>query len=407
MFRGVILSHHFRQDKTNLALPEEDRLKYISNPEYVWWNVLKKKPTHRFIHKFTKPIEFFFALWNDVIINHICDTTEVLTYNHIRRKLNKQDVLVFLGMELTKGFIGMRNSKYFWGENDVEVSFPFKDKILTKNYYFSIARSLNFDPEFVHKALIDAFKLYLIPGYNMTIDELRIPCHHEGCPFKNHNNDKPDIWAIESKSLHAENGYLLDFINPIQNNLPTPSQSVFQFAYWLKTTERHHHILADSNFLSALDILKLSDMGFESTVSCRSNRPTFIWQKGLSHLLPRGYTRVASSKRLCCVATHNKGIPKLATTLCTAREFKGSFVVKERRDILRIYDKYKGKADSFGHLFKSQFPMTRHKSWMTSLLVGWFYFALTNSFILYNMRFLDLTHVKYVRQIAKDLLSFQ
>jgi len=407
MFRGRILKEHFRRNKTNLELPKVDRIKFISNPEYVWWNVIKKTSSHRFIHKFTKPIDFFFALWNDIIINHICECTEVLLCNNTRRKLNKQDLLLFLGMELTKGYIGFKNSKFFWGEHEVEVIFPNKKNILTKNLYFSISRKINFDPPFVHKSLVDAFKLYLIPGYHVTVDELRIPCHNEECPYKNHNNDKPDIWAIESKSLHCENNYLLDFTNPIQQKVPTPSESLFQFADWLKSTQRHHHIVADSNFISALDVLKLSDMGFESTVSCKYNRPSFIWQHGLSKLLPKSYTRVASSGRMCFIATHNQGIPKIATSLCVARENPGSFIVKERRDVLKIYDKYKGKADNFGHLFKSQYPVTRHKSWLTTLIVGWFFFALTNSFILYNMRFANLTHEQYVRQIAKDLLFVQ
>jgi len=161
----------------------------------------------------------------------------------------------------------------------------------------------------------------------------------------------------------------------------------------------------DSNFLSALDLPKLSSMGFEATASCKYNRPSFIWKEGLAHNLPKGYTRVASSKNLCCLATNNKGLPKIATTLCYAVENTGPFIVKERREVLNIYDSLKGKADFFGHLFKAQYPIGHHKSWLTTVLIGWFYYALTNAYILYSLRFADLDHSQFVREIAKDLLS--
>jgi len=253
--------------------------------------------------------------------------------------------------------------------------------------------------------LVGQFQRYVVPGYNVTVDELRIPCHHELCAQKNHNRDKPDIWAIESKSLHAENGYLFDFINPVLDPLPSPSFSVSKFMCTLSKTGRRHHLVMDSNFLSALDIRTIDNHGFDATISCRSNRPSFIWQHGLAHKLPRGYSRVASSKRMCCVATRNKGTPKIATNLCVAVEGTCSSGVKERRDVLKIYDSLKGKADYFGHLFKAQYPYGFHRSWLTTLLVGWFYFSMTNAFILYSMKSDDLTHSQFVYQVACDLMQ--
>jgi hypothetical protein len=145
-------------------------------------------------------------------------------------------------------------------------------------------------------------------------------------------------------------------------------------------------------------------MGVFATASCKSTRPSFIWKQGLAHRLPRGYSRVASSNRLCCIATRSKGLPKLATTLCYAVQDPIFAEVKERRKLLKIYDTYKGKADYFGHLNKAQFPQGHHKSWLSAMLVGWFYFAVTNAFILYSTRFADLTHEEFVYQIACDLM---
>ncbi len=366
---------------------------------------MKKEPNHRFIYPFKDPVQFLQALWTDDIINHICERTGQIKFNSKQQFIKPNDLRRFFGLEMMRGYLGIRNIEHLWSVEDIVIEYPYKENSLPKNHYYAISNALNYDPNFVHQILVENFKRYLIPGYNITVDEIRIPCHHESCPFKNHNRDKPDVWAIESKCMHAENGYLLDFINPIQNQIPTPAESVFQFANWLKTTSRQHHIVMDSNFLSALDLLKLSDMGFESTVSCKFNRPSFIWKQGLTHNLPKSYTRVASSKRLCCIATNNRGVPKIATTSCYAMESTGALIVKERRQVLKIYDDLKGKADFFGHLYKMQYPGGHHISWLTTLLVGWFYFSLTNSFILYSMKFDALNHAEYVYEMACQFLS--
>jgi len=390
-------------DKANLSLPERDRLTYISYPVYIWWKVEKKEPSHRFIRNFREPVEYMDALWNIDIIQHICDSTEALKVDGRYFKLTPLDFRRFLGVELMRGISGIRNIETFWHTDSSKkftVDYPGKDNQISKNRWFAISNGVDFDPALVHEMLIALYKFHLVPGYNVTIDELRIPITHESCPFQCLNRDKPDIWAIESKTLHAENGYLLDFINPCQHKVPTPKESVFQFANWLKTTGRHHHLIADSNFLSALDLLDLYDMNIEGTISCKSTRPSFIWKKGLAHKIPKGYSRVASSERLCCVCTRNKGTPKIASTLCYAIDDENRSEVKERRDLLTIYDDLKRKADHFGRLYKAQFPIGHHMNWLISLLIGWFYFTLTNAFILFSMRNAGVTHEEFVFQIA-------
>jgi hypothetical protein len=109
--------------------------------------------------------------------------------------------------------------------------------------------------------------------------------------------------------------------------------------------------------------------------------------------------------RMCCVCTRNKGTPKIASTLCYAVDDESRSEVKERRDLLNIYDKLKGKADHFGQLYKGQYPIGTHENWLVVLLTGWFYFSLTNSYILYNTKYRDLTHKEFVLRVAEDLLA--
>jgi hypothetical protein len=364
----------------------------------------KKETNGRFLRDFKAPMDFLNALWTDTIVSHICASTQKFYVRGKQVKLTPDQLRKFIGLELMRGVIGIRNLEYMWRTEEIIIQYPGKENSLSKALWYKVSATLSFDPNWLHEKLTTNFQTFLVPGYNILIDEIRIPVGHEDCPVKNHNRDKPDIWAIESKSMHADNGYLIDFINPFLEEVPTPGESVFQFAEVLKKSTRRHHIVCDSNFLSALDILKLHDMGFEATCSCKSNRPSFIWKDGLAKKLPRGYTRIASSQRMCCVATRNQGIPKLATTLCTAVEEKNYFTSKERRAVLNIYDDIKGKADYFGHLYKAQYPMGHHKCWSTTVMLGWFYFTLTNSFILYKMYNGTLTHSQYVYQIAKEYM---
>ncbi len=404
-FRSRELTQYFRQCKENNELPRQDRLSYIPYPTFIWWSVQERKITPRFIGEFTSPVHYFEALWTDEIMRHICHETGLITHDSKVEKLTPHMVKMFLGQELIRGYIGVTNMRLLWSTKSIIIDYPGKANALWKNHWFAISNELNFDPAFIHRLLIDRFKLHLVPGYNVTVDEIRIPCTHESCSFKNHNRQKPDVWAVESKSLHADNGYLLDFIYPCQEKVPTPSESLFQFATWLLTTERRHHIVADSNFLSALDLPRLETMGIQATISCKNTRPSFIWKRGLEEKLPEGYTRIASSQIGCCIVTRNKGKPKIATTLCYAVNDKARADVKERRDVLNIYDNLKGKADYFGHLYKEQYPHGNHQNWLVTLLLGWFYFALTNSYILYTMRNNELTHKEFIYEIAKFLLS--
>jgi hypothetical protein len=372
---------------------------------YYYWNINKKETVYRFIGSYNIPMQFMDAMFDIDIINHICDSTNPFIFGNSNKKLTPRDFYKFIGQELMRGYIGLRNIKDMWSTEGIVISYPEKEYQLGRDHWFALSNGIDFDPSIVHKKLIALYQRHVVPGFHVTVDEIRIPCHHEACPFKNHNRDKPDIWAIESKSLHADNGYLLEFINPCQNTVPTPRDSIFQFTHYLSTTDRRHHIVADSNFLSALDLLDLWDLKFQATISCKNNRPSFIWRDGLAKDLPVSYTRVASNSTLCCIATHNQGTPKIATTLCYAVDDEVDSTIEERRDILKIYDEHKGKADLFGHLYKSQYPVGHHENWKNTMLIGWFYFSLTNAYILYSMKYDKLSHKEFVYQIASNFIS--
>jgi Transposase IS4 len=204
----------------------------------------------------------------------------------------------FFGTILMKGVIGRVSIEDFYLEKFFSLAFEGKSELLPRDMFFEISGNLVYDLKAIYDVLLANFQRHMCPGYYVTIDEIRIPSRHYDCEEKKYNPKKPDVWAIESKSLHDSSKYLLHFIYPLGDNIPTPKESVILFSKYLKSTRRNHHITLDSNFLSAEDIPLLDDngddMGFELTISCMKNRPSKIW-KELQKDLPRGYTRVISN----------------------------------------------------------------------------------------------------------------
>lgn len=217
---------HFDENEVNMQLDPEEQLKYIPYPVFTWWKVDQRPIVTRYLRGLATPIDYFSALFTDAILDHICLATGDVVHDGITESLTVNQLKRYFGQELMRGYVGLRDVKLLWTEAPISIDYPNKENRLWKNHWFAISANIAFDSEYVHDALVERFKLHLVPGYNVTIDEIRIPCAHELCPYKNHNRAKPDVWAIESKSLHAENGYLLDSFTPVKTiHLPRPRRS--------------------------------------------------------------------------------------------------------------------------------------------------------------------------------------
>lgn len=180
-FRGKELAEHFEKSKHNLELPKKDQLKYIPWPVYVYWNVPKKPFAWRDVRRMENPVDFINSLWNEAILEHLCESTAKISFNRITKKITHTDVRKFLSLELIRGIIGVRDVKLMWKTEGITIGYPSKGKQMPKNQWFQISNGINFDPQFVHKTLKERFQYHVTPGYNVTVDEIRIPCTHE--PF--------------------------------------------------------------------------------------------------------------------------------------------------------------------------------------------------------------------------------
>lgn len=144
-------------------------------------------------------------------------------------------------------YIGLNSAEYLWGTKDIQVIFPMKANLPAKKNFYAISAHIRYPAKELHTLLVETFKSRLMPGYHVTVDEIRIPCSHSGCSWKTYNPDKPDVWAIESKSFHADNSYLLDFIFPLDENKPTPNEAFFGFA---KNLAKNSYVFKIFKFLT-------------------------------------------------------------------------------------------------------------------------------------------------------------
>lgn len=354
------------------------------------------------------PTDFFSIMWDDQIWQSLVGEKNFTPKARATPYLDVPVMKRFFGQILMKGVIGLVSSDDFHKEELFSVEFEGKSQLLPRNVFSEISGNLIFDPKLIYDILLGNFQRHVIPGYYVTIDEVRIPSRHYQCDVKKYNPKKPDVWAIESKCLNDSSKYLLHFIYPLSESVPTPKESVLIFCEYLQSSTRRHHITMDSNFLSANDV-PLCDsegnvFGFECTISCKKNRPSEIW-KPLQEELPHGYTRVVENESRICSCTKSNGFVNLASDLFEISDNKDLYKPEDRRTLLNVYDETKGYTDDFGHLVKAYYPDQTFKNYKLQLVVGWFMYACTNAWILYSLKVNEVSHRKFLQQIAAHLLD--
>jgi len=188
------------------------------------------------------PVDIFNKLWNEEIWR-IFDSEKCVVLR--RFKSNEKSLTLvkrFFGLILMKSVIGLVAIEDFWDQKLFTVEFEGKEDIISKEHYFDVTSTLEVDYNKLHETLVLNFKRHMQPGFNVCIDEIRIPARHYECEIKKYNLKKPDVWAIESKSIHDSSSYLLDFTNPMDGTQKSPKECVLFFVEYLKTTYRKHHL---------------------------------------------------------------------------------------------------------------------------------------------------------------------
>lgn len=338
----------------------------------------------------------------DLSINAKDKSTVTLTTNHLDK---------YLGTVLMKGVLGCPSIEDLWSKFPFVYQYPGKKHQMPRKRFFKISKNLKIPHKKIHKTLVKNFQTHMQASFYVCIDEVRIACRHYLCAFKKYNTKKPDVWAIESKSLNDNNGYLLDFTYPC-----TPSdgksiqRALRRFFAYLEATGRNHNVTMDSNFISAGEISGYSSKNITILAMCKKSRPSWLWKDGLGKNLPRSYTRVVkrtASPPIVAACTFNNGFCNLVSNFFSVTDNEELYQPSKRRTMLQLYDQTKGYGDKFGQIVKSYYPAFHFKNWEMTLLIGWFKYALTNSYILFTLNGGELTHREFLHQIAHDLMDNQ
>lgn len=398
VIRTVELEEHFKKHKG---------WKYIPYP--VFTSVFKQIQDEAILGtKHDTHLSYYFhQIWSGIWDLLLPTVPELRRID--RKKIGQIHLKKLFGGFLMRGCLGCKNYKDLYGLGPEPVKYSFFDDLLPRNLVHELCNNLQLDDQLmstIHQVLTSNFKRLFVPGTYLTIDEIRIPCRHFKCAQKKYNVKKPDVWAVESKSLNDLCGYLYDFTDPftapVQNYI---KDAVSKLVNSTKSTGRRHVITLDSNFLNAEQIPTLTSDRLKIHAMCKKKSPAYLFADGLGKELPRSYTRVAASDHYIAAVTFNNGFCNLASSAFTVENNPEKYNHKERRTLLKFYDSTKGSSDNFGQLVKSYWPNQRCLNWKMTVLLGWFMYAVTNSYIIVHLRNPDQLHRDYIYKLSRELLA--
>jgi hypothetical protein len=293
-----------------------------------------------------------------------------------------------------------------WAKKPYSLLYPGKEHRLGKNKFFQISANLNFDHSVVYELLVKTFQRYMEPGTFVCVDEARIPCKDNNCPFLTYNPSKPHKWAIECLTLSLNNKYLWWFTNPACDTKPTPFQWLINCGTRLSLykPKNVYHITADTRFSSVDQAIALRSLGIHCTLCCKSVSPKEICQV-LGADLQQWRVHLACKDRLVVGSYKQKKTLNLVSSWFKVEE-KVSATREDRLPLLNHYDNTKRMTDQFDQLASSYAFNHRHSHFMITLLLGWFVWARTNAFIIYDtLRPGEFKHVEFVTECGRSYLE--
>jgi hypothetical protein len=323
-------------------------------------------------------------MWTSAILQHICAQMKCYRNKRGKPKVTISDLRKYFGHVLILAVLGLRRNEDLWREKGIIIDYPGKPwKLGWKKWQF-INSHLLFDHKFVHQQLRQNFQKHMQPGRNMCVDEARIPCQNESCPVRSYNPSKPAKWAIESLTLSDSTRYLWDFTNPMEDDAPTPFQWLIICGERLRATGRTHRLTADKRFSNLEQALALKTLGVESTLCCKPNSPSWLFANSLSQDLRQWRVHLAEGDGAIAACYHQKKKLCLVTTAFKVEEKEGA-TRDDRLPVLQHYDDTKRWTDQFDQLASNFHYHHSHSDWKATLLLGWFGWAHTNAYILFNL----------------------
>jgi len=210
-------------------------------------------------------------LWTKEIWANIEEMTQCSPEGQGKKLITGEEICRYFGMIAIFSIYNCCDIKQYFHEGEGTINYPGKQNALGQSRFFNIGKHLRFHITTLHKLLHQSFSAHLIPGTYLTVNEIRIKCYKEGCPFIHYNPLKADKQALESLSLHDQSGYLLAFTHPCEDI--TPYKALLSLCGTVRRSGRAHHIMADRKFSSVHQAETLDARGFYFTLACQADRP--------------------------------------------------------------------------------------------------------------------------------------
>jgi hypothetical protein len=345
-------------------------------------------------------------MWPQEVMANLLKVTNQKFVSEGRKEVTLTELQKYFGHLLIITVLGLRRNEDLWREQGITIDYPGKEGKIGVKTWVLIHSHLSFESSKLHGILRQTFQRHLSPGTLMCVDEARIPCKNKACPFLSYNKSKPTKWAIESLTLSDSSRYLYDFTDPSADDKPTPYQWLIICGQRVRKLGGKRHLTADKRFSSLGQALKLKAIGVDSTLCCKANAPTFLFQECLITNLPQWRVHVAEKDGVIAATYHQKKKLNLVSTWFTVTEKKKVATREERKPILTHYDDTKRWTDQFDQLFEGFHYDHPHQDYKITMLLGWWGWAHTNAYILYRMvRGDEMDHYHFLLECARQLLT--
>lgn len=378
----------------------------------------------------TEPIEYFALFFNDAILQHICNETNLFANKrktevqsqHSRLKkwndINLVTMKAFLGSVINKGLIPLPSIESYY-TTSWEGRIPFFSNVFTKDEFLNIFWNLHFNHrsnqnpvrkgfliEPILKHMKNMCKKYYTTGSRVAIDECTIS-------FKGHlsfhinNPNKPTKFGLKVFLVSdSTNGYIFDFVPHFGKGNLIPNSKLLKTTQIVKVLSesvvmkdplapaRGLHVYTDTYYTSpelAGELLKIGCHLTGTVMTNRSGMPPGLKAKGKKmktgdiYSQRKGSTLVLSWKDKRAVhmlSTFSKGSMKHITNVPSKWPNKPP---NAKPHVILDYIKHTAGIDRSDHFMSSYQFMQRTKKWYRKIFFWLLEVGIVDAYLLYKM----------------------
>ena len=203
--------------------------------------------------------------------------------------ITEDQIMRYLIVCLIMSLVRIKDAKDHWNspKQNIIFSTPLIIKLMTREEFFKIHTYVHFSVEKIEEKLNTLFQSLWELGSYLSIDEGLIG-FYGGAPMKCFMPGKPDKHGLKYFALCENNGFMHKFFWYMgkQSDHPTTADSIVLDL--MKDIPRRKHVLFCDNWYSSLNLCeKLAAENVFFTMTCRNDRPTWLFGAGMQKSLKK------------------------------------------------------------------------------------------------------------------------